>query len=196
LDPATTHVPQWVRADSAGGSSNVQNGGFPLPPAPHGFRFATVGTAQGLVGTLSPTTNVAGTYVLSAKALTLSPSTPTTLELRLRNSTTGGQSAPVVQTALTQAGSWTLFTGTVTSNAAYDQVVLRPTSAAFFDAVQVCRTASATSVGQHGWWTTARAVGAVVLGSVLIAGLAWGRRRFRTRGQSISGTTSGWNVPQ
>ncbi len=180
LEPATTHVPPWTRASPSSGGPQVYSGGFPLPPAFHGSKMAAVSRLQGLVGTLSTSTGVGATYVLSVQVQTLSPATPTTVELLLRNSTTGAQSVPLVQTSTTQVGSWVLFTGTVTSSAPFDRVLLTPRSAqAFFDDARICLAVGPTSVVQHGWWTLSRVAAASVGGAVLTAGLVAALRRRR-----------------
>jgi hypothetical protein len=157
---------------------------------------------MGLVGALSPRTNVGSTYVLSAEVATDKAALDVpTFDVRLRNSTTGAQSAPVVQAAVAHATTWTRLTGTVTTNAQFDQVVLRHsfqpggaggTRHGLIDDVQLCELAVALPEHPAGWWTTARLVGAAVLGGLLVIGLGLGgRRRFRTRGRNSSATVRG-----
>ncbi len=203
-ETATTEVPQWTRLtpQSPWPSVLVNPGlhGFSHLPF-HGSKLAILrnygsGTTQ-LHGTLSPTTTIGSTYVLSVEIATdkAALNVPT-VHMRLRNSATGAQSAPVVQAAVAHATDWTLLTGTVTATAPYNQVVLYHsfqaggtggTRHALLDAVHVCTLSVASHGNPPGWWTTARLVAGSVLGGSLIGGLAWRlRRRFRTRGHSSS----------
>lgn len=197
-EPATTEVPSWTRkTPQSSWPSVLQN------PALHGMthqpiqgsKYAVLRNYPGygiqeLFGTVAPSTSVGSTYVVSAQIATDKAAlTPPTFEVWLRNSSTGAHSALVVGAAVAHATDWTLLSGTVTATAQFDQVVLRHKIAnagpgqrhGLVDDVHVCQLAGPTFGHPAGWWTTARAVGAAVLGSILIAGLAWGRRRLRTR---------------
>ncbi len=195
-EAGTTEVPHWTRKTPQSSWPSVL-----VNPALHGLthqpiqgsKYAVLRNYPGygiqeLFGTLSPSTGVGSTYLVSAQIATDKAAlNPPTFEVWLRNSSTGAHSAPVVRTAVAHATDWTLLSGTVTTTAHFDQVVLRHTITnpgsgqrhGLVDDVRVCKAAG--HVQPPGWWTTARAVGAAVLGSVLVAGLVWGRRRFRTR---------------
>ena len=221
---ATSDVPSWTGTNvyPDPGYPRVKvltNGTFLLQTTPYGSRSALVpgfrpDRPQEIVGVLSSPTSIGATYVLSAQinALDMTGSRAPTVELRLRESATGTQSAPFVTPSTTAGGSqnWAVLTGAVTANAHYDRVVLRfqgvlneggiPSAITstygpggqflgLIDDVRVCKAALYDR--PPGWWTTVRAVGAAVLGSVLIAGLVWGRRRFRTRGRLSAATVRG-----
>ncbi len=144
--------------------------------------------SQGLVGTLSATTNAGVTYLLSAKIATADVVNAPTFELRLRNSASGAESAPVVQGLLSLTSNWALITGTVPASAGFDRVVLRYQASmvsgadwGLADDVQVCQAALASTGHPPGWWTVARVVGALVLGSILTGVLVVGGVVLRTR---------------
>lgn len=194
----TTEVPGWTRKtpQSNWPSVIVNPGLHGMTHQPFlGSKYAILRNYPGyifpeMVGTLSPSTGLGSTYLLSAQIATdKAPLNPPTFEVWLRNSTTGAHSAPVVQTAVAHATDWTLLTGTVTATAPYDQIVFRHTIApggpsgarhGLVDDVGLCQLAAAPSVHATGWWTTARLVGAAVLGPVLIVGIGWAARRRRT----------------
>jgi hypothetical protein len=171
----------------------VQTGGFPLPPAFDGSKLASLSSGQGLVGTLSAPTTVGATYVLSVRVLRVDAAAQPAVELRLRNSGSGAQSAAATQVSGTQVLTWALVTGTATANAGYDRVVLRQQTAGalFVDDVRVCKAAGSLQAGPTGWWTTARVVGAAVLGALLVGAGVAVRRRFRTRGRYSTATVRG-----
>ena len=141
LDSATTQVPHWTRTSASLGIPLVlENGAFGLT-AVHHSRMAALDSAGsslasqvlGLVGEVSAPTSVGQTYAvsvaISVRALygtsDLRPYQPALFELRLRESATGTESAPVLQTSIDQETSWVVLTGTVTANAVHDGVVLR-----------------------------------------------------------------------
>lgn len=119
----------------------------------------------GLAGALSATTIAGRTYAVSVGigiarlppllygGTNLLPYQPALFELRLRESGTGSESAPVLQTSIDQETSWVVLAGTVTANAAYDSVVLRFYSpdaglnarTGLIDDVRLCRAPSAPS---------------------------------------------------
>jgi hypothetical protein len=178
LETATTQVPQWTRTSSSFGVPLVLDSGtfgwsgFDLARMATLFSVGSSVASQvpGLAGTLSTATNVGQTYALSvgigiARLPPISadvgsyggsgllPYQPASFELRLRESGTGAESAPVLQTSIDQETSWVVLTGSVTANAAYDSVVLRffsPDSglnarAGLMDDVRLCRAPSAVS---------------------------------------------------
>lgn len=194
LDTATTQVPTWTRTNTSANPPVVHHGGFGVPPAFQGAGFASLASNQGLLGTLSSPTNAGATYVLSAEILRTGVANPATLDVRLRNSATGAQSAPLVQAANAPPLTWVLLTGTVTG-AAFDRVVVRHQAggALIVDDVRVCRATVALPDPVSGWWTTPRKLAmAAVLGVILLGGLGWAaRRRFRTRGRISAATVRG-----
>lgn len=198
-EPATTEVPGWTRKTPQSAWPSVIGN-----PALHGMthqpfsgsKYALLRNYPGssrteMFGTLSSSTSLGSTYLLTAQIATDKAAlNPPTFEVWLRNRTTGAQSAAVVQTAVAHATEWTLLAGTVTATAPFDEVVLRHTIApggpggtrhGLVDEVHLCRLTASTTGQATGWWTTARVVGAAVLGSVLLLGLGWGARRRRAR---------------
>lgn len=146
--------------------------------------------SQGVVGTLSSPTSSGATYRLTAQIATDDLANAPTFELRLRNSATGAESAAVVKGPIGLTNSWALMTGTVTTGASFDRVVLRyhtsvvSTAWGFVDDVQVCQAALATTGHTASWWTTSKVVGVAVLGAILTGALVIGsvvvvRRRRR-----------------
>jgi len=139
---ATTQVPFWTRAEALSNPPvAIQNGSqYGLPQVGsqgprYGYTSSNVNTevqVQGFTGTLSSSTSVGATYVLNLAVNALSFPVPTgpIFEARLRNAGTGVESAPVVSAAIPFTPNWTLVTGAVTANNAYDQVVLRYRAAA------------------------------------------------------------------
>ncbi len=160
----------------------------------------------GLVGSLiknysTPAPTVIGvTYVLSARVSNVSNdlpkyiagqgsvvAAPVAIEMRLRNSTTHAESAPIQATIPNhfQSGGtpdgheWGLISGTVTSNQTYDKVVLRhyqDTGYAFIDDVVVCRAPTPTP-----WWRNHGVQGGLVLFVLGSAGMLF---TWHTRGKS------------
>lgn len=173
LETATTQVPQWTRTSTSLGVPLVlDNGTFGWT----GFdlsRMATlvsVGSSlasqvTGLAGTLSTATSIGQTYALSVGigiarlppvsfgGAYLLPYQPASFELRLRDSVTGAESAPVLQASIDQETSWVVLTGSVTASAAYDGVVIRFYSpdaslnarTGLVDDVRLCQAPSAAS---------------------------------------------------
>lgn len=191
----------------------IDNGAYLGQTTSHGSKFALVpgwlGTRpQEIVGTLATATNPGTTYVLSADIAKIGMAYSPTVQLWLRNSGTGAQSAPLVQPPGPLSINWTRVTGTVTANVSYDQVVVRyqevphdfwenfilgnSTWLGLADDLRVCKAAAALHERPAGWWTTARVVGGSVLGAIVVGALGWRvRRRFRTRGRNSSATVRG-----
>lgn len=168
LETATTQVPQWTRTSASLGMPLVlENGALGLT-AFHLSRMAALdsvgsglaGQVLGLVGNVSPGISLGQAYsvsvAISARRLygitsNLLPYQPALFELRLRESGSGAESLPVLQTSIDQEISWVVLTGTVTANAAYDSVVLRFYSpdpglnarTGLVDDVRVCRSTTA-----------------------------------------------------
>lgn len=194
---ATTQVSGWTRTITTADWPKVVNNGTPWAPtrlAIQGSRFALIPArgSQGLVGTLSTATSGAATYLLSAHLATADVVNAPVFEMRLRNSTTGAESAPVLQAPLSLTSSWALLSGTVPSGAGFDRVVLRYQASlvigsdnGFVDSVQVCQAALASTGPSTepatGWWTSARLVGAVVTSLLGVGAVAMRTHRRRKR---------------
>jgi hypothetical protein len=196
LGATATVVPHWTQANVTFSHPYVGEGWPPdgvtafqgirnavIPKVPFGYQD------QGIAGELYAPTNVGTAYVMSVR-ITRGPywqSATSTFELRLRNSATGAESAPVVQASGIFQDSWpnwVLLTGVVTPNANYDRVVLRYHSGSYniqdgyVDDVHLCE-ATAAPLHPAGWWTmwSGLTVGLVV---VILGGLlVWGLRRKR-----------------
>ncbi len=156
-------------------------GGSVFPPHP------------GLIGTLAinypnSTPTVVGTkYILSARVSNVSNNfgvvvngnivhpSPVAIEMRLRSSATGVESAPVQaiipndQYSVGNDGhAWGLISGTVTADHVYDKVVLRhfqDTGFAFIDDVVVCRAQAPMP-----WWKNHGAQAGLALMTIGLVG--------------------------
>jgi N-acetylneuraminic acid mutarotase len=145
LDPTgtpMTEVQDWTRMDHARlprATDNPGGYGILLPPF-EGLKVALMKSfswggpgftvfqgyhPDGIVGTLSTPTTVGSTYLVSAEISTeFVPHAPS-FEMWLRSSTTGADSAHIMQVVLPQqATHWTLFAGVITASDQYDRVVI------------------------------------------------------------------------
>jgi hypothetical protein len=207
---ATSGVPFWTGTNVYPDQGYprvlvISNGAYLGQTTSHGTKFALVpgwlGTRpQEIVGTLATATNPGTTYVLSADIAKIGMAYSPTVQLWLRNSGTGAQSAAVVQPPGALSINWRRATGTVTANVSYDQVVVRyqevphdfwqnfvlgnSTWLGLADDLRVCRAATALDAAPAGWWTTSRVVGGSILGAVVVGALGWHvRRRSGTKGR-------------
>lgn len=106
-----------------------------------------LGQAQGLVGQLAGGTNAGATYWLSAHVAVSSSYHAATLDMRLRNSATGAQSALLAHTSITYTGNWVQISARVTTNATYDRIVVRAYQEGgqdLVDDVSLCESATQT----------------------------------------------------
>ena len=199
-EPATTEVPGWTRRSPQSSWPSVLTNpslhGL-SHPAFEGAKYAIIrnytATLTELRGTLSPSTGTGATYRVTARVATDKAAlTPPAFEVWLGNSSTGARSTSVVRTAAAHATDWTLLSGTVTATGHLDQIGVRQTIAGgvvlsrhgLVDDVHVCLLAGSSSGHPLGGWTTAAKAAGPILGAVLVAGLAWRRRR---RSRSVGG---------
>src|SRR5258706_4356175 len=201
IETATTKVPYWTRADSSAlvhkpmvvGSGTYSS----ITATAHtGSKYALVAALsdnqiQGPVGTLSAITNVGSTYVVSAWVAATEDTPNPNFILRLKNSSTGAESAPVVQVSIAKSTpiGWALISGAITTTASYDQVVVRYQNVygvgwGLIDDVNVCK------VTPLPWWKNpALLTGIVVVLAVLIGGITFGRT-WKKRGHNYKGTVT------
>ncbi len=191
-DTGTTYVLNWTEENPAGTWMFVLNGTYvssagaiPTWQPPTAFDGSKIAVMNGLypgyppngaVNTLSTPTAPGATYEVSAQLATIGYPGSTTYDLRLRNSSTGAQSAPITQTVGQQTGNWVLLHGTVTDISSFDQVVVRYNGPSgvlhgqdyfgFVDDVHVCRVGRTPP-----WWQTPGALSGLVLGAITIIGL-------------------------
>jgi hypothetical protein len=141
---------------------------------------------DGIVGTLSSPTTVGSTYLISAEIATVFLPHAPSFEMWLRNSTTGADSAHIVQVVLPQTTNWKLFAGAITANAVYDRVVISYDEGqldyqanggrwAQVDDVRVCKTSTDSApTTLLPWWKRPLALVVIILvGLLLIGGLAY-----------------------
>ena len=173
-----TQVTGWTRTKPSANGPLVVNNGTPGAPqtAFQGSRYVTVASYQGIIGTLSAATITGATYVLSAQVGADAALGVSLLEVRLRNSASGAESAPMIAASALSSGTWTLVSGDLNANASYDRIVLRYPDGAgsgswIADDVHVCR---ATDAPNPPWWTIGGAGVLLVLGGVIM----WKRRMF------------------
>ncbi len=170
----------------------------------------------GLVGTLSAPTVMGTKYVLSARVSNVSndlpvyvanvgsvTAVPVAIEMRLRNSTTHAESAPIqaiIPNHFQSGGSpdgheWGLISGTITADQVYDRVVIRhyqDTGFAFIDDVVVCRAAAPTP-----WWKAHAGLAGLSVALLAVAAMLVyggfvgphthrGSKRRKTRGSNVA----------
>jgi len=201
LDVGTTKVPSWTRLPPAQ-TNQVKHESNPLlslRSAHDGEKYATLygfwndGPRPTLVGELTSPTADGDKYLVSAH-VTRSPyhyvmgatnlhSVPAAVEVRLRRSSDGAQSPPLVTAVFMEDSEWLLIGAVITADDAYDRVVLRSPfdlEDSFIDSVRVCRM-TATSSG-----TSKPLVGlGVVVLTGLVLGALWIRRRRSGTSSSI-----------
>lgn len=196
--PSSAGVPGWTGTSVYGLGyprvAVVNNGTYLGQTTPHGTRFALVpgwlgNRPEQIAGTLTPPASAGQAYLLSVDIAKIGMGYPPKVELWLRNSVTGAQSASLVQQPGNLSINWQRLAGVLTTTASYDQVVLRfaevpqdywnnyflgpSTWLGLADDLRVCRVATSLPAIRTGFWTSQRAVGVAAVGAVFLGTLGW-----------------------